>query len=113
MRHALAFAVLVAALPGAGQAAAHVSDRVNPLIGTAHDGQTYPVAGVPFAMTDWTPETRRGETKCVAPYYAADRRIEGFRGSHFLSGSCTQDYGSFTVMPVSGGWRPGETAPSS
>jgi predicted alpha-1,2-mannosidase len=79
-----------------------VSVLVNPLVGTASEGQTFPVAGVPFAMTDWTPQTRDGETKCIAPYYASDSRIEGFRGSHFLSGSCTQDYGSFTLMPVSG-----------
>jgi predicted alpha-1,2-mannosidase len=79
-----------------------VADLVNPLVGTAAEGQTFPIAGVPFAMTDWTPQTRDGETKCVAPYYFADKRIQGFRGSHFLSGSCTQDYGSFTVMPVSG-----------
>jgi len=55
---------------------------------------------MPFAMTQWTPQTREGETKCVAPYYAADTKIQGFRGSHFLSGSCAQDYGSFTVMPL-------------
>jgi predicted alpha-1,2-mannosidase len=79
-----------------------VADLVNPLVGTAGQGQTFPIAGVPFAMTDWTPQTRDGETKCVAPYYFSDTRIQGFRGSHFLSGSCTQDYGSFTVMPVSG-----------
>jgi predicted alpha-1,2-mannosidase len=79
-----------------------VADLVNPTVGTAAEGQTFPIAGVPFAMTDWTPQTRDGETKCVAPYYFADTRIQGFRGSHFLSGSCTQDYGSFTVMPVSG-----------
>jgi len=79
-----------------------VADLVNPLVGTAAEGQTFPIAGVPFAMTDWTPQTRDGEAKCVAPYYWADTRIQGFRGSHFLSGSCTQDYGSFTVMPVSG-----------
>ena len=83
----------------AGQQVAHL---VNPLVGTAAEGQTFPSVGVPFAMTDWTPQTRDGETKCVAPYYSADTRIQGFRGSHFLSGSCTQDYGSFTVMPVSG-----------
>lgn len=77
-----------------------LADAVNPLIGTAADGQTFPSAGVPFAMTEWTPQTRAGETKCVAPYYAADTRIQGFRGSHFLSGSCTQDYGSMTVMPL-------------
>jgi predicted alpha-1,2-mannosidase len=86
-------------LPCAGQ---QVADLVNPLVGTAGQGQTFPIAGVPFAMTDWSPQTRDGETKCVAPYYFEDKRIQGFRGSHFLSGSCTQDYGSFTVMPVSG-----------
>jgi predicted alpha-1,2-mannosidase len=75
-------------------------DQVNVMIGTAAEGQTFPAAGVPFAMTQWTPQTRAGETKCVAPYYAADTRIQGFRGTHFISGSCTQDYGSFTLMPL-------------
>jgi len=53
-------------------------------------------------MTQWTPQTREGNVKCIAPYYFADTRIQGFRGSHFLSGSCTQDYGSLTIMPLSG-----------
>jgi predicted alpha-1,2-mannosidase len=77
-------------------------DAVNELIGTASDGQTFPATGPPFAMTQWTPQTRDGNVKCVAPYYSGDTRIQGFRGSHFLSGSCTQDYGSMTVMPLSG-----------
>ena len=80
---------------------------VNPLIGTAGGGQTYPAAGVPFGMTQWVPQTRDGENKCVAPYYFADHKIQGFRGSHFPSGSCTQDYGSVTVMPISGKLRLG------
>ena len=77
-----------------------VADDVNVMIGTAAEGQTFPGTGFPFAMTAWTPQTREGETKCVAPYYAADSKIQGFRGSHFLSGSCAQDYGSFTLMPL-------------
>jgi predicted alpha-1,2-mannosidase len=77
-----------------------LADRVNVMIGTAAEGQTFPATGVPFAMTQWTPQTRAGELKCVAPYYEADTRIQGFRGSHFLSGSCAQDYGSFTLMPL-------------
>ena len=92
---------------------AHPADLVNPLIGTANDGQTFPVAGVPFAMTDWTPQTRDGETKCVAPYYSADTKIQGFRGSHWMSGSCTQDYGSFTVMPESGALKLGSAERAS
>ena len=82
-------------------------DWVNEYIGTAKEGQTFPSTAPPFAMTQWTPQTREGTVKCVAPYYYANTRIQGFRGSHFLSGSCTQDYGSMTVMPESGTLRLG------
>jgi predicted alpha-1,2-mannosidase len=90
-----------------------LADRVNVLIGTSADGQTFPATGVPFAMTQWTPQTRAGETKCVAPYYVADTRIQGFRGSHFLSGSCAQDYGSFTLMPLNDSSKLGDAERSS
>ena len=88
---------------------------VDPLVGTApattesakkHSeasselkGQTFPAVGRPFGMTQWTPETRRTELKCISPYYYTDKYITGFRGSHWMSGSCTQDYGSATLMP--------------
>lgn len=75
---------------------------VDPRIGTSNEGQTYPVVGVPFGMTGWTPETRSTEAKCVSPYYYDDTKITGFRGSHWLSGSCTQDYGTATLMPTVG-----------
>lgn len=77
-------------------------ELVDPRIGTANEGQTYPVVGQPFAMTGWTPETRANEDKCVSPYYYKDTEITGFRGSHWLSGSCTQDYGTATLMPTTG-----------
>ena len=86
---------------------------VNPLIGTAEattknassegtsgHGQTFPAVGEPFAMTSWTPQTRNTEKKCVSPYYYGDSLFTGFRGSHWMSGSCTQDYGSFTLTPI-------------
>jgi predicted alpha-1,2-mannosidase len=88
---------------------------VDPLVGTApattesarkHSeasselkGQTFPAVGRPFGMTQWTPETRLTELKCISPYYYTDKYITGFRGSHWMSGSCTQDYGSATIMP--------------
>jgi len=50
-------------------------------------------------MTQWTPETRTTEIKCIAPYYYNDKYIKGFRGSHWMDGSCTHDYGSVTLMP--------------
>jgi predicted alpha-1,2-mannosidase len=109
-------AVLLMATPSYGWQAgrnASVVDDVNGLIGTAAEGQTFPATGVPFAMTQWTPQTRAGEVKCVSPYYVADTRIQGFRGSHFLSGSCAQDYGSFTVMPLSDNTKLGDVERSS
>ena len=67
--------------------------------GTEDKGQTFPAVGRPFGMTQWTPETRTTEDKCVSPYYYNDKYITGFRGSHWMSGSCTQDYGSASIMP--------------
>jgi len=75
---------------------------VDPMIGTANEGQNIPVVGMPFAMTGWTPETRPTEDKCVAPYYYQDSKITGFRGTHWISGSCVAEYGSFTLMPTTG-----------
>ncbi|MDR3751229.1 MAG: glycoside hydrolase family 92 protein, partial [Terracidiphilus sp.] len=74
------------------------ADLVNPLVGTANEGQTFPAAGVPFAMTQWTPATEEGQRKGLVPYYFADTKFLGFRGSHFLSGSATQEYGSVQIM---------------
>ncbi|MFP4097131.1 MAG: GH92 family glycosyl hydrolase [Cyclobacteriaceae bacterium] len=91
---------------------------VNPLIGTAPSstetallhseagselrGQTFPAVGVPFGMAQWTPQTRASEQKCLSPYYYLDDSLQGFRGSRWMSGSCTQDYGSVTIMPITG-----------
>ena len=93
-------------------------DLVDPLIGTGSSttisaqkhseadneprGQTMPAVGFPFGMTQWTPQTHHTETKCISPYYFGADSINGFRGSHWMSGSCTQDYGSVTLMPQTG-----------
>jgi predicted alpha-1,2-mannosidase len=71
--------------------------------GSENKGQTYPAVGRPFGMTQWTPETGITENKCISPYYYNDKIITGFRGSHWMSGSCTQDYGSMTLMPFTTG----------
>ena len=70
--------------------------------GSEKNANTIPAVTLPFAMTQWTPQTRQTERKCVPPYFYKDSMLTGFRASHWLSGSCTQDYGSFTVMPVMG-----------
>lgn len=64
------------------------------------NGQTIPAVTAPFGMTQWTPQVYDNEKKCLAPFYTGSTMIQGFRGSHWLSGSCVQDYGSFTIFPT-------------
>lgn len=90
---------------------------VNPLAGTATSttssalkhgsveanfANTIPAVYTPFAMTQWTAQTQAAERKCIPPYYYKDDQFSGFRGSHWISGSCMQDYGSVTIMPQTG-----------
>ena len=89
---------------------------VNPMIGTAaattglgvklggteDNAMVQPSVTSPFAMTNWSPQTTNTEKKCIPSYYYQDSLITGFRGSHWLSGSCTQEYGSMAIMPESG-----------
>src|ERR1700761_1182112 len=90
---------------------------VNPLAGTAtattpsalkhgdvlaNFANTAPAVCTPFAMTQWMPQTNAAEKKCIPPYYYRDNIFQGIRGSHWISGSCMQDYGSVTIMPITG-----------
>lgn len=69
----------------------------------AHDpGQLIPAVLTPHGMNFWTPQTENTEQKGIAPYYYADEEIQGFRASHWIVGGATQDYGSFTLMPMMG-----------
>ncbi|SER96009.1 GH92 family glycosyl hydrolase [Pedobacter rhizosphaerae] len=77
-------------------ASQHIEDKTERL------ANTIPSVAPPFSMTQWTPQTQLTENKCLAPYYFNNKKFYGIRGSHWISGSCTQDYGSFTIMPITG-----------
>lgn len=66
------------------------------------NANTIPSVGLPFGMTQWTAQTQTGEAKCLPPYLYKNTKISGFRATHWISGSCMQDYGSFTIMPITG-----------
>lgn len=68
--------------------------------GTEEYGQAMPAIFEPNGMNSWTPQTRDTELKCISPYYYSDSLFHGFRNSHWLQGSCTQDYGSMTLFPA-------------
>ncbi|ACT95943.1 GH92 family glycosyl hydrolase [Dyadobacter fermentans] len=90
-------ATMIGTAPSATESA-----RAHSEAGSELKGQTIPAVGVPNGMTQWTPQTRATETKCIAPFYYNDNQFQGFRGTHWLNGSCVQDYGSVTIMPLSG-----------
>lgn len=74
--------------------------------GSEKNANTIPSVGLPFGMTQWVAQTRKTEQKCLPPYYYKDTLLSGFRATHWISGSCTQDYGSFTIFPMTGGVQP-------
>ena len=73
--------------------------------GSEEHGQTMPAVLSPNGQNFWTPQTRESEAKCLSPYYYTDTKLQGFRNSHWTSGSCTQDYGSFTISTLGGKLR--------
>ncbi|MFT4156103.1 GH92 family glycosyl hydrolase [Parafilimonas sp.] len=117
-RHKFKLALLVCILFNNALPAQHLIQYVQPLAGTApsttvsalkhseagseKNANTIPAVGLPFGMAQWTAQTRTGETKCMPPYIYTDSLFTGFRGTHWINGSCMQDYGSFTMMPVVG-----------
>jgi predicted alpha-1,2-mannosidase len=85
---------------------------VNPLIGTKKSkigyGGTMPFVSPPFAMTDWTPQTRQNKIS-VTSYAYDDGTITGFIGTH-QPAIWMGDYGYVTLMPQVGEFR---TAPEA
>ncbi len=85
---------------------------VDPMIGTAKMGHTYPGATVPFGSIQLSPETDtiayslngkyNGEVyKYCAGYQYEDKTIVGFSHTHF-SGTGHSDLGDFLIMPTTG-----------
>ncbi len=93
---------LVQPLSGTAHATTPAAIKHSEAGGTEKNANTIPSVGLPFGMTQWVAQTRTKETKCIPPYLYNDTMLSGFRGTHWISGSCMQDYGSFTVMPVTG-----------
>lgn len=80
-------------------------DYVNPLMGTASTyelstGNTYPAIALPWGMNFWTPQT--GANGDGWTYKYSDTKIRGLKQTHQPS-PWINDYGSFSIMPVTTG----------
>ncbi|MBO7445694.1 MAG: GH92 family glycosyl hydrolase [Bacteroidales bacterium] len=74
------------------------SQYVNPLVGTAEHGHTFPGAIVPFGAVQVSPDTRLDGWDGCSGYHYTDNRIYGFSHTH-LSGTGCSDYGDILIMP--------------
>jgi len=86
----------------------HLTDFVNPFIGTGGHGHTFPGAALPFSMVQLSPDTyNRGWDWCSG-YHDSDSSIMGFSHTH-LSGTGRGDLMDIMVMPFVGEvkWEPG------
>ncbi|HTY39191.1 MAG TPA: GH92 family glycosyl hydrolase, partial [Bacteroidota bacterium] len=108
MRLRTYFVILRALLPAAiavvvvhAQPQRSLTPFVNPFVGTAKNGHTYPGATVPFGMVQLSPDTRTDGWDACAGYHYSDSVILGFSHLH-LSGTGVADYGDILMMPTIG-----------
>ena len=74
---------------------------VNPFIGAADNGHTFPGATTPFGMIQTSPVTGAVGWRYCSEYMNSDSIIWGFTQTH-LSGTGCMDLGDVLVMPATG-----------
>ena len=77
------------------------SKLVNPFMGTAADGNTYPGAAFPFGSVQLSPDTKLTGGGICGGYYYPDSTILGFSHTH-LSGVGEPEYRDILFMPTVG-----------
>lgn len=88
------------------QAANNTEDRslvsyVDPFIGTAAHGHTYPGATVPFGMVQVSPDNGKDGWDYSSGYHYPDSVLAGFSMTH-LSGTGIGDLADLSFMPLTG-----------
>ena len=80
---------------------ADYTQYVNPFIGAADNGHTFPGACRPFGMIQTSPVTGAVGWRYCSEYVYTDSIIWGFTQTH-LNGTGCMDLGDLLVMPVTG-----------
>ena len=99
----LAFTGFLAGCSTAQQETAPIdyTQYVNPFIGAADNGHTFPGACRPFGMVQTSPVTGAVGWRYCSEYVYSDSIIWGFTQTH-LNGTGCMDLGDILVMPVTG-----------
>ncbi len=77
------------------------TDFVNPMIGTAYHGHTFPGAALPGGMVQLSPDTGVEGWDWCSGYHYSDGSVMGFSHLH-RSGMGAGDWGDVLLMPVTG-----------
>ncbi len=80
---------------------AQLTDYVNPFVGTAAHGHTFPGATVPFGMVQLSPDTHTEGWDWCSGYHDSDSSIIGFSHTH-LSGTGRGELLDVLLMPTIG-----------
>ena len=92
----------ISTLAQSGGTSSDPAAYVNPFVGTAAHGHTFPGATLPFGMVQLSPDTRVDNSwDGCSGYHYSDSIIYGFSHTH-LSGTGVSDYGDIMLMPVTG-----------
>jgi len=83
-----------------GQKGEDRSKLVNPFIGTAFHGHTFPGACVPFGMIQAGPETGNGSWRYCSGYNYEDEYVTGFSQTR-LNGTGVPELGDILLLPFS------------
>ena len=99
----LALTAFAVSCSSAGQdkASMDYTQYVNPFIGAADNGHTFPGACTPFGMIQTSPVTGAVGWRYCSEYVYTDSLIWGFSQTH-LNGTGCMDLGDLLVMPVTG-----------
>jgi predicted alpha-1,2-mannosidase len=95
LRTLLAVALTLQVAPSAARAGAPRVQEVDPFIGTAGEGNTFPGAAAPFGMLQWSPDTTTGP----GGYRFEEHVIQGFSLTH-LSGAGCPAYQDALILPT-------------
>ncbi|MCR5414256.1 MAG: GH92 family glycosyl hydrolase [Kiritimatiellae bacterium] len=77
---------------------AQLAGHVDPFIGTAASGHTFPGACVPFGLVQASPDTGHGDWDHCSGYSSGDACVWGFSQTH-LSGTGCSDLGDLLIQP--------------
>lgn len=97
----LSFIGLIYACTPSGMEDEDYTQYVNPFIGNADNGHTFPGACAPFGMIQASPESGIGSWRYCSGFNYDDDYIEGFAQTH-LNGTGVPDLGDVFMLPFTG-----------